>query len=57
MGFWENIKKLTGKVVDSVEESYQIKASSMTNDQLLDALNKYPNNKYIINEVHKRKLI
>jgi hypothetical protein len=29
----------------------------MTNEQLIDALNKYPNNKYIRNEAEKRRLI
>jgi hypothetical protein len=57
MGFWDNVKNITGKIVDKVEESYEIKASQMTNEQLIDALNKYPNNKYIRNEAEKRRLI
>lgn len=57
MGFWDNVKNITGKIVDKVEESYEIKASQMTNEQLIDALNKYPDNKYIRNEAEKRRLI
>lgn len=57
MSFWEKAKNIANATVNAMDAQFEKQAKRMSDRQLLEALDKYPNNKYFITEAEKRRLI
>lgn len=57
MWFWEKAKNVANATVNKLDEQFEKQTKKMSDSELLEALNKYPNNKYVRDEAEKRRLL